>query len=149
MANATAKSIAIIDKLVDVLKLRFSTKTIKKSFHTDGWPYLTLDDGSAATNELNFVIKCEQQSWPLAKDAFGNTAIPYGPHIIKVLSEASSTGTTEASKFLVWAECCKLAAKTAMYQNANGAAPSITDLDDENDLKATFEDMYWKMMVSQ
>lgn len=142
------KAIEFAHELADKLKLRFSTKTVTEGFDTDGLPTITVNDGTAATTEMNILIKVTMFSWSLAKDILGNAANIYAPLTVQIATEAPAAGSG-VGVYLTVQNVLDLAGEVVMrgagvqwYQSANGVVPVVATLVAGN-LKASFSpDIY-------
>lgn len=132
MAANSYKAREISATLADSLRARgFGSLTLTEGFDTDGYPYISIGAGAALGR--NAIIKTTQQSNPLAKDAFGNTANAFGPHVIQLCYETNFAGTTDnvpdtltASDLAgLYASIYPLGCAVQVYQTATGVAPTL------------------------
>lgn len=139
-AASTFKGLEIARKLKQELSLRtgLSALTYVEGVSATGVPTLTIG-AMSTTNAAAALIWVTSQDWPLAKDIFGNAQIPYGPHTIRVLKEAASTGWTAALINQLTAVCTSLGCELKLYQSTNGGGVIIADIDDSTKLVSTYE----------
>lgn len=132
MAATSFKAYEISKTLADTLRWRgLGSLGLVETFDTDGYPLITI--GAGTPGGRNAVIKVTQQSNPLAKDAFGNTANAFGPHVIQLVSEANYAGATDnVADTLTASDIAKIfcsivpfSTAIAWYQTATGVAPTI------------------------
>jgi|SRR6185436_7719926 len=148
------KALAAAHELADKLKLRFSTKTVTEGFDTDGLPTITVNDGTAATTEMNLFIKVALQSWPLAKDVLGNAANVYVPLVFQIATEAPAAGSgigvylTVQNALDIAGEAVMRGSAVEWYQSANGTVPVAGTLIAGN-LKATWIPDLYNRLTSQ
>ena len=163
MANSY-KALAIAHDLADRLKTRLpSTQIVTESFDTDLNPLITINDGSPATLEANFVIKVAAVDWPTAVDVLGLAQTVYTPHVIAVATEADTTAgaaadpTTRAQLLPVIAQCLAMGCETRWYESAVGAVPTAGTITagaatgaafGTTNLKATYQPDHYHALVS-
>lgn len=143
------KAIEFAHELADKLKLRFSTKIVTEGFDTDGLPTISINDGSAATTEMNIFLKVNLLNWPLAKDILGNSANIYVPLVVQIVTEAPASGSgigvylNVQNALDITGEVCFRGAAVQWWQSANGTVPSATTLGTAANQKASFSpDLY-------
>lgn len=148
------KALAMANQLHDKLVIRIGSKVHDVSFDTDSNPLIAIDDGTPAAGEKNALIKILPDSWPLAKDVLGNTALQFVPHVVQVVMEAPAGGAGQT--FLdcqlladILGECFRLGAKLDWYQSANGDAPSVDDIIAVNLVASFYPDVYNKLTSQQ
>ena len=153
---STYKAQAIARKLHDSLQLRLQTATYfvnDISFDTDGSPFFTINDGTPASHEKNWILKVAPVSWPLAKDILGNSAIQYTPHAVQIAWEAgaaSNFGDFAAMDVMkVLGESTLQGCRVELYMRTAGTAVAITDITAGN-LQGTFEpNQFYPLVDSQ
>jgi len=142
------KALEFAHELADKLKLRFSSKVVTEGFDTDGLPTITINDGSAATTEMNIFIKVAMLSWPLAKDILGNSANIYVPLQLQVATEAPAAGSgvgvylTVQNVLDLVGECAFRGIAVQWYQSANGVVPVAGTLIAGNLVASFSPDLY-------
>lgn len=144
MANSY-KAVALARELANKLYQRLPrTFVISQLFDTtDGNPYITINDGTPAAGEPNFLIKVKSVDWTTAQDVLGLNQTVYTPHVIQLVTEADPTGgagadpTTRAQLLPVIGQCVLMGAILEWYESASGVAPSLSTITAGN-LKSTF-----------
>jgi hypothetical protein len=148
------KVYTLATQLADKLKARVSSKTVTLLFDTDSNPYITINDGTPATTEDNWVIKIVPQSAPLAKDALGNTAIQYTPSVCQLVTEAPAAGTGVgvyvqfATLGPILMECFRLGTAIEWYQSANGVVPTTAAITGTPKVSVQ-PSFYWPVIANQ
>jgi len=148
------KALELAHELADKLKLRFSGKVVTEGFDTDGLPTITINDGSAATTDMNIFIKVSMLNWPLAKAVLGNAANIYVPLQLQMATEAPAAGSG-VGVYLSVQNALDLVGEVAFrgvavqwYQSANGTVPSAATLVAGN-LKASFSPDIYNPITNQ
>lgn len=141
----TQKALDIAYKLRDELRGRVQTSAYFVNdiqFDSDGSPYFTLGDAVPASHEKNWIIKVRPVDWSLAKDVLGNTAIPYGPHVIQLAIEAGAASNFAdfgyADLLQVLSSCAQQGCKLELYARTAGTLVAIGDITGAN-LKSSWE----------
>jgi hypothetical protein len=148
---ATQKAIGLQRALVDALKVRLSSLVLTESFDaTSGDPTILI--GAAAPNAQGCFIRIKAEA-SIQKDILGLAQNVWTPHVIQVAWEANAGGTapdpafnTMATILAVYAEVLGKGAKTEIYLEDDGTAPSITTFSAAAKMKASFDSLYWPLM---
>lgn len=122
-----AKSQATMRMIKERLNFRFADQALScaESFDSEGFPVLTLSDGSAATTEKVLLIRCKQQD-AVSKDIFGNSHYAYAPHVIQIgYEDASALIASDWAKAIM--EIGKVGMKVEIYKATAGAIPVLAD----------------------
>lgn len=147
-----SKAIALAHEMADKLKIRFSSLTVTEAFDTDGAPYITINDATAAAGEQNMLVKVSPETWPLALDVLGNAANIYSPSKVQIVTELSATAgqtlLSGANILALLGECLSRGAKVEWYMSTNGAAPGLADIT-ASKLKGTFYPDLYNPLTSQ
>jgi hypothetical protein len=149
--STTAKAIAMAHELADRLKNRkaISALTVVESFDTDQNPLIAIGT-QASSDSAAFLVKVMPVSWPLAQDILGNSAFQYTPHEIRVLKEASSTGTTSEMIAQVYAQVAEMGADFKLYESSHGGGVVAADIgDDTKAITESWPDLYRPLISSQ
>lgn len=147
---STRKAQSIANKLKQELALRpgLSSLTIVEGVAADGNPTITIGT-LASTGTASAYIKVVPMDWPLAKDILGNAQIPYGPHTVKILKEASPGGTLTAAQIhQITSAAAIMGAELVLYQSSTGGGVLIADIDNSAKLVSTFEPDVWRPFIS-
>ena len=126
-----AKSQATMRMIKERLNFRFADQALScaDSFDSEGFPVLTLSDGSALSGEKVLVIRCKQQD-AVSKDIFGNAHYAYSPHVIQVAYELPTAAPVLIASD--WAKAIMEIGKVGMlveiYARAFGAIPAVADM---------------------
>jgi hypothetical protein len=158
------KALAIAAELADKLKTRLpATQLVTQSFDTDGNPLISINDGTAATLEANFVIKIAAVDWPLALDVLGLAQTVFTPHVIAIATEADTTAgaaadpMTRAQLLPVIGQALAMGCETRWYESAVGAVPTAATITagaatgaafGTTNLKATYQPDHYHGLVS-
>lgn len=150
----TQKAIDIAQRIYDELVVRYPSLTVSLNTHTDGHPYILLNDGTPATTEFAAVIKVRPMEWSLAKDVLGNTAQIYVPTVIQLCTEENASGgavpvdATAATLLPLLGVLLNKGCVFEWYCNTAGDDPEIGDITGAN-LKASFKDLFWDFKKAQ
>lgn len=149
MANSF-KATAISKRLADDLRARgFTTLGITETFDTDGYPLITV--GASSPGGRNAVIKTMQYSQPLAKDAFGNTANQFGPHVVMFATEVHPASSGDTITVVDQAGLLTAVINTGCYwqwwQEAVGTAPAASTFTTTNKLKVSTYPDPWQPIL--
>lgn len=152
----TQKAIRIAQALQEEIAKRLSTKTVSFGFDTDGHPYVTMNDGSAASGEANVYIKVRPFVWGVVTDVLGSAQQVYSPHVIQFCTEANYAATTDnvadnltrAQLLACLAPCILKGCKLEWYQESYGTAPTSSTIDSSK-LVASFDDLSYPMVGAQ
>lgn len=153
MAN-TYKAYELAKQLQWKLAIRIGTKVKELAFDSDGNPYIMINDGTPATTEANAIVKVAPESWPLAKDSLGNTALAYTPHVVQLVTEAPAAGSGPGVYLTcqlfsdILAECFMLGCKFEWYQSDNTDTPDLDDITAAK-LKASIRPDVYNQLTSQ
>jgi len=148
------KALELAHEIADKLKLRFAGKVVTEGFDTDGLPTITVNDGSAATTEMNIFVKVNLQSWPLAKDILGNAANIYAPLTVQLATEAPAAGSgvgvylTVQNVLDIAGELILKGSRVEWYQSTNGTVPTASTIAAAN-LKGSFQPDLYNPLTNQ
>lgn len=152
-----AKQVKLAAELADELRKRVSSYTsFVEAFDTNGWPTISLNDGTAATTEDNVFIRVRPRDWSLQKDIIGNTQVVYVPSVIQVAVEAPASGVglarfvSVAHALAIFATLAKRGCLLEYWEETNGSVPAITTFDTGSKMKSSIEpELYWPLIESQ
>ena len=162
--STTFKAQAIAHELADRLKVRTATAAlgVVESTDSDLNPLIligTVDLAAApvaATTVAAALVKVVPQSWPLAKDILGNTAIAYTPHTIQILKEAGPAGTptggglSSSAVLELLAQCAAMGCTVEIYETTSGSGVVLADIGAAAKLVDTYSpDQYYPVISSQ
>ena len=160
----TFKAGAIANELADRMKTRpaLNTLVVGQATAADLNPIITIGTLDltatpvAATTVAAALVKVIPQSWPLAQDILGNTAIQYTPHTIQILKEAGPAGTptggglTSSAVLELLAQCAAMGCTVEIYETASGSGVLLADLGAAAKLVDTYSpDQYYPVISSQ
>jgi len=147
--TTSAKSLKLAQELSNYLDQRGYAPTLK--FDSDSNPLILCGSGTPGAD--NVCIKVMPRDWPLAKDVLGNTAFQYTPSTVMVALEATDDGeiTLDSATFIwpILGECFMRGARTELWQEANGTAPTASTFATPSNLVASFESLQYPLVSSQ
>jgi len=153
---ANKKCLALAAELADELRKRVSNyASFTESFDANGFPTISLNDGSAATTEDNVFIRVRPREWALATDVLGTAQTVYTPSVIQIAVEGPSSGVglgrfvSVAHLFAILNACGLRGTRVEYWSETNGTVPSATTFNTASKMLASFEDLYWNMQSSQ
>lgn len=148
----TQKALELSKTMASKLRLRFggmaTALQTAETFDTNGYPVITISDGTPATDEAVIVIRTIPYDDTVSKDILGLTQNQYANHIVQIVTETSSTGLTSDHLFQAFAEAFDLGCVTQWYQRTHGTAPTVSDITSGNLKSSVSPNVYWAGLIS-
>lgn len=152
----SAKSHAIAHQLADELKKRLpfltSTITVQESADANGDATITVNDGTGATTEKVVFIRVKAIDWALSLNSIGLTSEVFTPSVVQIALEAVATNGTYLAYtdlFQLLSTCTSYGARTELWMETNGTAPSVTTFNTASKKQSTWEPtLYGNMRAS-
>ena len=132
--QSTSTAIGLARDLADKLSLRLKAgvNTVSQQLDSNGWPMIMCSVGGNVT-ESHAVIAIRIKGIDIgAQDIFGNSSIPFAPHVAQIAFELASTGApipTTADIITCVYEVSRLGVKVQELAIANGIAVTQASMD--------------------
>lgn len=146
------KAIQLIRQISDQLAVRLTSMTrYTEGVAADGAAYVYFSASTPAAGSDQLCVRCRPiADWTLAKDALGNTATMYVPHVVELVSESDGTDAwgynTDADLAHTMNTVAKTGARIDWYYmgagtcpNSNGGLVNTTTAS----LAVSVNDLYW------
>ena len=154
--SINSKAIAIAHEIADELAKRLSI-TVTEGFDTNGNPTILAGAASAGSTGAFIRVKTDWSDNSAQVDGLGFAQRVYTPHIVQVAFEANYAGATDnVADTNAWPVLLPVlgtvlarGAKTEVWLETYGSAPSVTTFDTANKKKAEFRDLYNPLLNQQ